>query len=158
MIRSAGVGDRPVVLTLNEAAVPAVTPMSADDFGFYSAVAERFVVAADVSGFLILIGPGVDDYGSPNYRWFSERYDDFCYVDRIVVAQQHRGSGLGRNLYEFAIEIAGDRPLLAEVNTRPRNEVSLAFHDALGFAQVGVQEVEGGSKEVAMLCRANASA
>lgn len=138
---------------INEAAVPAVTPMSADDFDFYAAVAERFVVTDGVSGFLILIGPGVDDYESPNYRWFSERYGDFCYVDRIVIGAEQRGSGLGHALYDFAVEVAGTRPLLAEVNTRPRNEVSLAFHQAFGFTEVGVQEVEGGAKEVAMLCR-----
>ncbi len=145
------------MVALNEAAIPAVTPMSAGDFEFYGRVAERFVVIGDGAGFLILMGPGVDDYESPNYRWFSERYDDFCYVDRIVVADGERGSGLGRALYEFAVDRAGERPLLAEVNLRPRNDVSLAFHDAFGFEQVGTQDVEGGAKEVAMLCRSATS-
>ena len=58
-----------------------------------------------------------------------------------------------RAFYEFAIGQANGRPLVAEVNLRPRNDVSLAFHAAFGFEQVGTQRVEGGAKEVAMLCR-----
>ncbi|HUW03781.1 MAG TPA: GNAT family N-acetyltransferase [Acidimicrobiales bacterium] len=153
MIRSAELGDRASVLSLNEAAIPAVTPMSVGDFDYYAGVAEHFVVIGDGAGFLILIGPGVADYESPNYRWFSGRYDDFLYVDRIVVAEGQRGSGLGRSLYDFAVDRAGPRPVLAEVNLRPRNDVSLVFHEAFGFEQVGAQQVEGGAKEVAMLCR-----
>ena len=38
-----------------------------------------------------------------------------------------------------------------QVNTRPCNERSLAFHERLGFHEVGRQQSEGGSKEVAML-------
>jgi predicted GNAT superfamily acetyltransferase len=132
--------------------------MSAGEFDYYAGVAEHFVVVGDGAGFLILIGPGVADYESPNYRWFSERYDDFLYVDRIVIDEANRGSGLGRMLYEFAVDRAMQRPVLAEVNVRPRNDVSLAFHEAFGFAHVGAQQVEDGAKEVAMLCRPSTSA
>ncbi len=41
--------------------------------------------------------------------------------------------------------------LLCEVNTRPRNDTSLAFHEAWGFKPVGEQDVAGGSKTVMML-------
>jgi len=32
-----------------------------------------------------------------------------------------------------------------EVNVRPRNDASLAFHHALGFVQVGEQETDYGA-------------
>ena len=31
-------------------------------------------------------------YESPNYRWFSERYPEFVYIDRIVIARPFRAS------------------------------------------------------------------
>lgn len=156
-LRSAEAGDRAAVVALNQSAVPAVTPMTEDGFDYYVQVAERFVIGrsdtGEVTAMLILMSPGADTYSSANYRWFSERYDDFCYVDRIAIAESHRGEGLGRQLYELAIEQAASRPLLAEVNLRPRNAVSLAFHESMGFEAVGTQEVEDGAKEVVMLCR-----
>ena len=39
------------------------------------------------------------------------------------------------------------------MNLRPRNEVSLAFHDTMGFTSVGEQDTEGGAKTVVMLAR-----
>jgi predicted GNAT superfamily acetyltransferase len=42
-------------------------------------------------------------YDSPNFLWLRERYADFVYVDRIVVAGKARAKGLGRALYEHVI-------------------------------------------------------
>jgi predicted GNAT superfamily acetyltransferase len=93
------------------------------------------------------------DYASRNYRWFAEHLDSFAYADRVVVAPDARRRGLGRLLYEHAIQHAGDRPLAAQVNTRPRNEGSLAFHDGMGFTEAGRLTHDGGAKEVVMLLR-----
>jgi predicted GNAT superfamily acetyltransferase len=38
-----------------------------------------------VAGFCQVLPPGAD-YGSLNYAWFSSRYDDFVYLDRVAVA------------------------------------------------------------------------
>jgi predicted GNAT superfamily acetyltransferase len=94
-----------------------------------------------------------------NYAWFTARYDSFAYVDRIVVAEHARGIGLGRRFYAELEEFARSRApwILCEVNTRPRNEVSLAFHERLGFEAVGEQDTEEGRKRVVMLRKAVAS-
>jgi hypothetical protein len=107
-----------------------------------------------VVGFLVgLEGPGLD-YASLNYRWFGERYERFLYVDRVVVDPAGQGRGLGRSLYEAFVERAeGHTALCAEVNIRPRNDGSLAFHDAFGFAPVGEQDTEAGSKRVRMFAK-----
>jgi predicted GNAT superfamily acetyltransferase len=102
------------------------------------------------SGFMIAFGPGAA-YESPNYRWFCARFPDFLYVDRIVVDAARRGSGLGRALYAAAFEAAGERPVCCEVNLRPPNPDSLAFHARIGLFEIGRQELDGGRKEVAML-------
>ena len=41
--------------------------------------------------------------------------------------------------------------LFCEVNLRPRNERSLAFHAAIGFREVGRQDTDGGNKHVSLL-------
>ena len=91
-------------------------------------------------------------YRSDNYRWFSERYEHFIYVDRVVVAPNEWGMGIGRALYTEFVSAVDRHPVLcAEVNLLPRNDRSLAFHEAFGFVPVGEQDTEGGSKRVQML-------
>jgi hypothetical protein len=155
--------DLDAVLRLNQDARPAVSDTTPDALSWFADVSVWFKVAEDeggeLGGFLIALDPGVD-YGSMNYAWFTARYDSFAYVDRIVIAQHARGAGLGRRFYEELEAFARPRApwILCEVNTRPRNEISLAFHDRLGFEAVGEQGTEGGSKSVVMLRKAVSAA
>ena len=78
-------------------------------------------------------------YDSVNYEWFDQRYDNFAYVDRIVVRDGFRGQGLGTILYEdlFAWAINQKiRNIVCEYNVEPLNEASRKFHSALGFQEV----------------------
>lgn len=94
------------------------------------------------------------NYSSPNFQWFRARYSRFVYVDRIVVASSARGRGCARRLYrdlfEHAIQ-AGHAQVFCEVNIRPPNPVSDAFHAASGFVEVGTATVHGGSRTVRYL-------
>lgn len=157
-LRGASANDLSAILDLNNAAQPAVSELNPASLEALTVDSTALVVAEGpekVVGFLLLLaGPGLD-YDSLNYRWFSSRYDKFLYVDRVVVAPSAQRTGLGRRFYEYALALAeGDYGLLcAEVNTRPRNDGSLAFHDALGFETVGSQDTEGGSKTVRMYAK-----
>ncbi|MGI9604385.1 MAG: GNAT family N-acetyltransferase [Acidimicrobiales bacterium] len=151
--------DRERVVDLNNAAIPAVSHL--DGAGLDALVGwatSVTVVESDVGsdlviGFLIcLSGPGLP-YPSVNYQWLSERYDAFLYVDRVVVDPSAKGGGVGQALYHHVVE-TGARDhgvLLAEVNTRPRNDASLRFHERFGFVAVGRAETDGGAKEVVYL-------
>ncbi|TFD68373.1 GNAT family N-acetyltransferase [Cryobacterium gelidum] len=158
-IRSLVPDDLPRLLALNNAAVPAVNELDAPALAALAehshlAVAVVADGAADVAlGFAILFVAGAD-YESENYRWFSGRSTDFLYVDRIVVADGSRGQGLGQVLYD-AIFGAARRELLAEVlcevNLEPPNPGSLAFHDRLGFTEVGQLSTKGDTVVVSLL-------
>jgi uncharacterized protein len=112
-------------------------------------------VAADHAGFLIAFDQAAA-YDSVNFLWLRARLACFVYVDRIVVAQEHRKHGIGRLLYEdlFArATAAGHDRVVCEVNFVPPNPVSDAFHARLGFAEIGRAELYGGPKMVRYLER-----
>ncbi|TXK17111.1 GNAT family N-acetyltransferase [Homoserinibacter sp. GY 40078] len=148
--------DLPAIVAINDGAYPAVPITPLDELGALVAHAELALVverAGATVGFLVAIAPG-RDYASENYRFFSERSNDFLYVDRIVLAPDARGAGAGRALYGRVFDAArarGASEVVCEVNVEPPNPESLAFHAALGFREVGRQETKGGSVIVALL-------
>lgn len=145
--------DWPTVLALNQASVRELSPMDEQRLGFILDLAHRSLVAEDgdqVAAFAIAVAPGTD-YDSANYRWFSERYERFLYLDRIAVAQAHRRRGLGALLYD-AIEQAAQPfgRMVCDVNVEPRNDASLAFHLARGYEDIGRLQ-HGDVKTVALM-------
>jgi predicted GNAT superfamily acetyltransferase len=150
--------DHAAVLALNNGAVPHVNALSAEPFGWLVEHAEWFRVWEDeagVAGFGLVLRSGLD-YWSENYKWFSARYESFLYLDRIVVAERAHGLGIGRALYDdLAAFAAGRWPRLThEVNLRPPNPGSVAFHERIGFRRIGIREEDDGQKALIMMERA----
>ncbi|KMO29842.1 GNAT family N-acetyltransferase [Methylobacterium aquaticum] len=150
--------DIAAVLALN--AAHAAETSHLDEAGL-RALIDQSVLAAAVTGpeglaaFLLALDQAAA-YASPNFRWFQARYPRFVYVDRIVTAPAQRGRGLARALYEalFAqAQASGHDRVACEVNRRPPNPASDAFHAALGFTEVGSAEILGGAKTVRYLLR-----
>lgn len=105
-----------------------------------------------VAGFLLALREGAD-YGSPNYRWFAERYNEFLYVDRVVVASSQQGKRLGQILYDDLFAFAKESRIAAvtlEFDIAPPNEASRRFHARYGFREVGTQWVADGKKQVSL--------
>lgn len=147
------------VLSINQDARPAVGDLDRDRLDHIveqSTIALCAEVETELAGFCLVLGPDAV-YDSVNYRWFQERYDDFIYLDRVAVVPEHRGSGVGRAVYEEVERLAQEQHPTAtaftlEVNLRPRNEPSLRFHHGLGFREVGRQETPYGA-EVSLMER-----
>ncbi|WP_422377639.1 GNAT family N-acetyltransferase [Roseibium sp.] len=148
-------GDLSTLLTMNNAAVPAVSEVTAEELldlinqALICLVAE---VSGEPAGFLLCLGDGVD-YDSPNYAWLSARVTNFAYTDRICVSETMRGRKIGDALYAALFEhYAGTgRSFLCEVNERPPNPGSLRFHGRLGFEEIG--KADHGDKAVVYLQR-----
>ena len=156
-IESAQYDHYQAILNLNEAAVPAVNSLELADLERLALQACYFKVALvedEVVGFLLMLAAGAQ-YKSLNYAWFSENYTQFAYIDRIVINPFMSGKGVGRQFYLGAIDALVEKHirLCCEVNIKPLNKVSLAFHEALGFVEVGQQDTENGSKRVSLLLR-----
>jgi len=70
--------------------------------------------------------PGAD-YRSVNYGWFSARYDDFVYLDRVAIAADHRGHGIGSRLYDEVERRTRAGWFTLEVNPPPAQRRLVAF-------------------------------
>ena len=147
------------VLALNNAAGPAILPLDAARLRAFFDSAEYFRVAerdGSMAGFLVAFGSD-SPHDSANFRWFRERYPDFFYIDRIVVASRRRGGGVGRALYADVQSYAELRyPQLAcEVFLEHGSDPALLFHGSFGFREVGqhVIEADGRKLRAAMLMK-----
>jgi uncharacterized protein len=154
-LRPIGDGDLPALLALNNANAPQVGHVDAPHLARLVGWAWAAVTTPDLAAFAIVLPPGLP-YGSPNYRWFDARYRDYAYIDRIAVAETARRRGLGRLIYGAVVERAlaeGVGRLLCEVNVRPPNPGSVAFHERLGFRRTGVRSDGPAGVTVAMMAR-----
>jgi predicted GNAT superfamily acetyltransferase len=151
LLRPMTAADHHAVLDLNERHVELLSPLDEARLSALRDVAENAsVIDADgaFAGFVITFAAG-SAYDGENFAWFSERYEEFCYLDRVVIHEDFRRRGLGSAVYD-ELETSCGRPLFAlEVNLDPPNVASLAFHRARGYTEVG-QRLSGGHR-VSML-------
>jgi predicted GNAT superfamily acetyltransferase len=145
-LRNATPADFSSILTLNQESVHFLSPLDETRLlhlhkqSVYHRVVET---GKGLAGFLLAFAQAAD-YDSPNYRWFAERYDRYLYIDRIVVASEAQGLGIGRQLYAdlFAFAHAQGYPkVTCEFDLDPPNPASAAFHRKFGFIEVGQQMV-----------------
>jgi hypothetical protein len=149
--------DYPVILALNEGALPHVNCISGAELASLAAMCCYFRIAregAHLLGFLLAFDETAR-YSSPNFLWFRDRYPRFVYIDRIAVAASSRRAGIGRQLYADleAVARAHAPDLTCEVNLVPPNPGSLAFHERCGFVEVGRQHTDGGAKLVCLMSK-----
>lgn len=145
------------VVAVNNAAGPSILPMDLAKARFFWENAEYFRVAEQdghVTGFLVALSQDAP-HDSPNFLWFRERYPEFLYIDRIVIARPRRGGGRGRAFYADVQSHAEVRwPLLAcEVFLQSGNDPALLFHGSFGFREVGQNVMPGSGIRASMLLK-----
>ena len=149
--------DEAEILRLNAESESVLSPMDDDRFAALRQMCCLLTVAeigGRVVGFLMGFSDGAG-YDSVNYRWFASRLQRFLYIDRVVIAQELRGTGLGRGFYTEAERWAAAHKLhwlAAEVDLQPPNTISLGFHQRLAFVEVG-RQVAGNGKQVSLQVR-----
>ncbi len=155
MIRNADPTDFSSILELNSESVHYLSPLSLERLRhLHDQAAYHKIIEAEgrIVAFLLAFREGAD-YESPNYVWFSQRYNSFLYVDRAVVHKGHRRKGHGAVLYGDIIRFAADagvEVLACEIDISPPNPGSLLFHEGYGFREVGTQWLYGGRKQVSL--------
>ena len=156
-IHPATVDDFTIIESLNNSVVNLTSPMDAERIQQLHAMSSyhRVIIQdSQLMAFLLVLGPDCD-YNSVNYQWFDQHYDNFAYIDRIVVRDGSRGRGLGTLLYENLFAWATGQKIwniVCEYNAEPLNEASRDFHNALGFQEVSLEQI-GQAKQVSMQLR-----
>ncbi len=140
--------DRAAALALNAACQPEVGPMDEAKLRLFERIGPHIEVAMSgdtLAGLIVGLEEGAP-YTSPNYAWFSERFERFAYVDRVAIADGFRGRGIGSTLYD-RMRDWGERlqkpVMIAEVNLEPPNPKSIAFHLKYGFERLDEFEPTG---------------
>lgn len=162
VVRNVKADDHEAVLALNNGAVPHVNALNDESFAWLAERADYFRLAEDesgITGFVLALRSG-SEYWSENYLWFSQRFETFLYLDRAVVAPRAHRQGVGKALYDDIAAFAGGRwpRVVLEVNLRPPNPVSIAFHERMGYRQAGIREYDEKAKAVVMMERATSGA
>ncbi len=151
IIRKATPDDADAIASLNEVFVAVTSPMDAERFLELFALSSFCLVAETtdtVLGFVIAMTNGAA-YDNGNYQWFNARVSDMVYVDRIVLASDARGQGVGGALYAYLAELAmgsGCQNMTAEMDIDPPNAHSVYFHEKLGFSEIGQRSLDSGKR------------
>lgn len=155
IVRKFKTKDYDRILELNDESVHFLSPLTKEKLNNLISQSELLnVIEVDgnVEAFVLTLIEG-KEYDSINYLWFSNNYDHFMYVDRVVVSSKMQGKGLGNILYQsvFAHAKLINVPYVtAEIDISPPNPGSLIFHEKFGFKEVGKQTVAEGKKVVTL--------
>lgn len=155
LIRDANAADFERILQLNEESVHFLSPLTLARLEtLHAEAAYHRLIEHDgkIAGFLLAFRESTS-YDSSNYLWFTERYEQFLYIDRIVVCQDFRGQGIGNMLYHDLFEFSrneGVAQIACEFDIDPPNHASRSFHERLGFSEVGTRSYGDVTKQVSL--------
>jgi predicted GNAT superfamily acetyltransferase len=147
-VRDACQDDYESIVCLNTQEEKLTSPMSLGRLQYLSNLSSFHKVAeidGMIAAFILAIREGAP-YENMNYAWFASRYDNFLYIDRVVVSQDFAGMKIGSYLYKHLFAFARSSEVstvVCEYNIDPPNLASKAFHDKFGFKEVGTQYVAG---------------
>ncbi|REL34440.1 GNAT family N-acetyltransferase [Thalassotalea euphylliae] len=156
IIRGATIADYDAVLSLNLASVSVLSPMDRARLELLTTMTELFwivEVEGQVAAFLLAFTDN-KTYDSVNYQWFSKRLKQFLYIDRIVIGEKFRRRGIASQIYQALKNYAQSQQLhwlCAEIDLKPANPPSIAFHQQQGFIEIGQQQLVGKEKSVSLM-------
>jgi uncharacterized protein len=146
--------DHPnTLLEINNAAVPDIgvlNPVKAQWLVEHLMMPGLVLLDGQTAGIIVVLNEHCG-YDSDYYRWFTDRYENFLYIDRIVVAAWARGKGVAKQIYQMVEQTAQEYELaiVADVYSEPPNVPSLKFHEAMGYKIIGTAYMADQKKTVA---------
>ncbi|WP_235873013.1 GNAT family N-acetyltransferase [Pseudoxanthomonas winnipegensis] len=147
-LRDVAPSDLPALLALNNAHAAALSWQTPTQFAQLIGMACFARTCGQADALLIALDQDAA-YDNPNFAWLSARFERFVYIDRVVVAEHAQGRGLAGALYEalkHQARLQGQTRLVCEINLDPPNPGSVAFHQRLGFEQVGQADLPSGKR------------
>ena len=144
LLRPVNESDVADVLRLNHDNVELLAPMDEPKLWRLRDVSARFdVVTIDDAFAGFVIGMTADsEYWSQYFTCWRDRYDDFFYLDRIVLMDTFRRRGLGTFVYDEIEKVAANHGRMTLEANRD-NAPSRAFHEARGYQPFGEFDPDG---------------
>ena len=159
-LRSLAISDCDAVLRINAESQPGVSCLDRPELVRLFAISTEHLGIegpdAGLVGYLLAFQSDTP-YDGEEFLAFKESYTKpFIYIDQVAVGATWRRAGLASSLYHAIEAEAYRRGILAlccEVNLRPQNPGSLAFHRHNGFNQTGILGTRDG-RAVALMIKA----
>ena len=81
-------------------------------------------------------------YDSENYKFFNGNKKNLYILIELSLNHGFRRMGFGTQIYKYIDEVAYKNflPICCEVNSMPKNEISLNFHIKNGYTEVGEKD------------------
>lgn len=133
----------PQILKINAEFVHWLSPLDEARLKWILVRADYARQIDDAQAILMGYAHDVDYPEHKNIKWLKGRLDNFYYIDRIIIDSASQGKGYARKLYEDFENTArtkGYNRLACEVNTKPDNPGSHAFHLKMGFKVIGEKD------------------
>lgn len=139
-VRDVEYKDLEELLRINESYVPKLSTLTLDKLKILQMMSSYFQLISienKIIGFILAFEEN-KKYDSLNYKWFNDNYQNFIYIDRVVVIDDYQNKSLGKLLYEKIEQNFRNTKeyILAEVNIVPMNKQSIVFHQNNGFKKV----------------------
>ena len=141
-IRHATINDRDSILTINRSALNGVSEM---DNAYYdllvaeSAIFHVIEVNEEIVGYVCALAHEAA-YDGEEFLWFRKHITgNFLYIDQLAISKPYRYKGLGKKLYSDLEKLSTHMnitTLVCDVNYKPFNTESQAFHRRLGFVEL----------------------
>ena len=156
-VSKVNIDDLSTIRVINDGAIPAVNSVSDEEFIWFhknSIYFKKVMLNEILAGFLLVLPMNIP-YKSLNYSWFSERYNNFAYIDRIAVKEEFKSSGIGTLLYtDLEKSLPKQIKIIAcEYNIKPLNMISENFHQKMAYKNVGTQLTENNTKQVSLMVK-----
>ena len=156
-VRKVNINDLSIIKVINDEAVPAVNAVAEKEFIWFhknSIYFKKVILDETLAGFLLVLPMNIP-YKSLNYNWFSVRYNNFAYIDRIAVKKEFKSSGIGTLLYtDLEKSLPKEIKMIAcEYNIKPLNMISENFHQKMAYKNVGTQLTENNTKKVCLMVK-----
>ena len=156
-VSKVNINDLSIIKVINDEAVPAVNAIAEKEFIWFhknSIYFKKVILDETLAGFLLVLPMNIP-YKSLNYNWFSERYNNFAYIDRIAVKKEFKNSGIGTLLYtDLEKSLPKEIKMIAcEYNIKPLNMISENFHQKMAYKKVGTQLTENNTKKVSLMVK-----
>ena len=156
-VREVNINDLSIIKVINDEAVPAVNAVAEKEFIWFhknSIYFKKVILDETLAGFLLVLPMNIP-YKSLNYNWFSVRYNNFAYIDRIAVKKEFKSSGIGTLLYtDLEKSLPKEIKMIAcEYNIKPLNMISENFHQKMAYKNVGTQLTENNTKKVSLMVK-----